>query len=211
MQSMQPAPARNDRRVDRTVTALRSALIELIQEKHYDSITVQDIIDRANVGRSTFYTHFRDKEDVLFGDWKRFLDMMVGHIDLEKTATERFVPIRELMDHLKEYHALYRALVKSGKSERLFAVGTAYLTERIEAKMTAAADEKKSPSVPPALCAHYLAVQIFATLKWWLDQNMPYSSEEMDKMFHELVGPGMMKALGNAPKVMVLAQASSIY
>ena len=67
---MHEGPVKQDRRVGRTVTSLRKALTELILEKHYDSITVQDIIDRANVGRSTFYTHFRDKEDVLISDWK---------------------------------------------------------------------------------------------------------------------------------------------
>jgi len=209
MQPMQTNQERVDRRVDRTVTALRKALIDLILEKHYDSITVQDIIDRANVGRSTFYLHFRDKEDVLVGDWKRFLDMMVGHIDFEKAATGRFVPIRELMDHLKEYHTFYRALVKSGKSERLFAVGTTYLTEQIEPKVTAAVGDR-STDVPPAIAAHYLAIQIFATLRWWLDQNMPYSPEEMDKIFHSLVGPGLVYALGNRPEVMVRAHGSSI-
>ena len=61
---MQTNQERVDRRVDRTVTALRKALIDLILEKHYDSITVQDIIDRANIGRSTFYTHFVGKEDL---------------------------------------------------------------------------------------------------------------------------------------------------
>ena len=91
---MQTKQERTDRRIDRTVTALRKALIDLILEKHYDSITVQDIIDRANVGRSTFYTHFRDKEDVLFRDWKRFLDMMVAFIDFDKVASGHFVPIR---------------------------------------------------------------------------------------------------------------------
>jgi AcrR family transcriptional regulator len=208
---MDNSKVKNDRRVDRTMTALRTALIELILEKHYDSITVQDIIDRANVGRSTFYTHFRDKEDVLVGDWKRFLDMMVGFIDFENAAMGRFVPIRELMLHLKEYYALYRALVKSGKSERLFTVGTAYLTERIEAKIMSAVRPDKLLSVPPAVCSYYLAIQIFAFLRWWLDQNMPYSPEEMDKMFHELVAPGIMKAVGNAPQTMVRAQTSSIH
>jgi AcrR family transcriptional regulator len=202
---------RNDRRVDRTMTALRTALIGLIQEKHYDSITVQDIIDRANVGRSTFYTHFRDKEDVLVGDWKRFLDLMVENIDFENGVTEHLVPICELMDQVKEYHALYRALVKSGKSERLFVVGTSYLTEQIVTKIGSAVEQKKTLNVPVTLCANYLAIQIFATLKWWLDQNMPYSPEEMDQIFHELVGPGVTRALGNTPKIMVLAQASSIY
>ncbi|MGH9820789.1 MAG: TetR/AcrR family transcriptional regulator [Pyrinomonadaceae bacterium] len=200
-----------DRRVDRTVTALRTALIALIQEKHYDSITVQDIIDRANVGRSTFYVHFRDKEDVLVGDWKRFLDLMVGHIDFENAASGRFVPVRELMLHLKEYHALYRALAKSGKSERLFTVGTAYLTERIQAKIEAMTSGQTPLTFPPAVTAYYLANQIFAFLRWWLDQNMPYSPEEMDKMFHDLVGPGVSKVLGCTPHTMVRAQTSSIY
>lgn len=202
---------RIDRRVDRTVTALRAALIALIQEKYYDSITVQDIIDRANVGRSTFYVHFRDKEDVLVGDWKRFLDLMVGHIDFENAASGRFVPVRELMLHLKEYHALYRALAKSGKSERLFTVGTAYLTEQIEAKIEAMIEGRTQPTVPPAVSAYYLANQIFAFLRWWLDQNMPYSPDEMDKMFHELVAPGIVKAIGETPKTMVMARSSSIY
>lgn len=207
---MHSQPDRTDRRIDRTVTSLRKALIGLILEKHYDSITVQEIIDRANVGRSTFYTHFRDKEDVLVGDWKRFLDMMVAHIDFQKAASGRFIPIRELIHHLKEYHALYRALVKSGKSERLFTVGTTYLAEQIEPKIISAVGDKPT-DVPPALSAHYLAIQIFATLRWWLDQNMPYSPEEMDKMFHSLVAPGVSNALGNRPEIRVRAHGSSIY
>src|SRR5258706_16136663 len=117
---MHNSQVKNDRRVDRTMAALRTALIELIQEKHYDSITVQDIIDRANVGRSTFYTHFRDKEDVLIGDWKRILGFFIESINFEYAGMSRFVPVRELMLHLKEFHALYRALVRSGKAERLF-------------------------------------------------------------------------------------------
>jgi AcrR family transcriptional regulator len=209
MQPMQTNQERVDRRVDRTVTALRKALIDLILEKHYDSITVQDIIDRANVGRSTFYTHFRDKEDVLFRDWKRFLDMMVAFIDFEKASSGHFVPIRELMHHLKEFHAFYRALVKSGKSERLFTVGITYLTEQIEPKIKLAVGDR-STEVPPAVAAHYLATQIFATLRWWLDQNMPYSPEEMDKIFHSLVGPGVANALGNKPEIKVRAHGSSI-
>ena len=210
MQPMHKAQDKTDRRIDRTVSSLRTALIALIQEKHYDSITVQDIIDRANVGRSTFYTHFRDKEDVLVGDWKRFLEMLVTRVDLEKASSGRVVPMCELMHHLKEYHALYRALARSGKSERLFTVGTAYLSERIEAKLAAGAREKHL-SVPPGVCAHYLAIQVFAMLKWWLDNNMPHTPEEMDTMFHELVAPGILQITGTAPKPLVRAASSSIY
>ena len=192
---MHAKPEKSDRRVERTIAALRKALIDLILEKHYDTITVQDIIDRANVGRSTFYIHFRDKEDVLVGDWKRLLNFFVESINLDYAGVSRFVPVRELMLHLKEFHALYRALVRSSKAERLFDLGTAYLAEGMEVKIAAATRDKQPPTVPPAVCAHFISLQIFGLLKWWLDRNMPYSPDEMDKMFHDLVAPGIVNAL----------------
>ena len=90
---MQDNYGTNDRRVNRTIESLRNALIELIVEKHYDSITVQDIIDRANVGRSTFYTHFRDKEDLLIGDWKKFLGMLAHHVNVNPACGSKLAPV----------------------------------------------------------------------------------------------------------------------
>jgi AcrR family transcriptional regulator len=54
-----------DRRIQKTLSLLREALVSLIAEKPYDTIVVKEILDRANVGRSTFYTHFCDKDDLL--------------------------------------------------------------------------------------------------------------------------------------------------
>ncbi|NJM53793.1 MAG: TetR family transcriptional regulator [Blastocatellia bacterium] len=83
-----------DRRTNRTQKALRNALIELILEKHYDTISVQDIIDRADIGRSTFYNHFRDKEDLFRGDWERVLHHFVEQITAENLREGRIFPIR---------------------------------------------------------------------------------------------------------------------
>jgi AcrR family transcriptional regulator len=61
-----PAVAkRRDRRVERTQQLLREALLSLIREKGFEGLTVQEIIDRANVGRATFYAHFENKDDLL--------------------------------------------------------------------------------------------------------------------------------------------------
>src|ERR1700752_55551 len=114
---------KQDRRIERTRQTLRNALIGLVLEKHYDEITVQDIIDRANVGRSTFYAHFRDKEDLLMGDWEKFLDGFVQHISWKNAGHFRFVPIQELFFHLKDFHHFYRALVRSSKMDRMFKIG----------------------------------------------------------------------------------------
>lgn len=182
----------SDRRVAKTIASLRLALIEMILEKHYDGITVQDIIDRANVGRSTFYTHFRDKEDLLIGDWKKFLDLLAHHIDLD-APDGKLAPVEGFMMHLKDYHAFYRALVKSGKTDRLFTLGIEHLSSKIEAKINAS--KLTDLQVPPAVCSHYLALQIFGLLRWWLDNNMPYSPAEMDRMFRQLVTPGIQNIL----------------
>ena len=63
----------SDRRKERTKRHLSEALVELVKEKRFDDISVQNLIDRADIGRSTFYTHFRDKEDLFQKDWERFL------------------------------------------------------------------------------------------------------------------------------------------
>jgi AcrR family transcriptional regulator len=180
----------------RTIAALRTALIELMHEKHYDSITVQDIIDRANVGRSTFYSHFRDKEDLLIGDWKRFFEMIAFHVDLDAGENGRVAPIEPMMTHIKDMHSLYRALERSGKTDRLFAVGTDYLAQKLEEKIRASIDVSKM-TVSPEFSAHLLSLQIFGMLKWWLDRNMTVSPAEMGRMFQEFVGPGINNVFAN--------------
>ena len=168
-------------------------MFELIQEKHYDSITVQDIIERANIGRSTFYVHFRDKEDLFIGDWKNFLEMIAGHIDVLKAASGRVAPVEGLMMHLKDVHPYYRALVRSGKTDRLFSLGTEFLAEEIEKKLVA---DGIKLSIPPAVCAHFISLQIFGSLKWWLDRDMPYDPVEMGRIVNELVAPAIANVSG---------------
>jgi len=183
-----------DRRTARTISALRTALIDLMLEKHYDTITVQDIIDRANVGRSTFYSHFRDKEDLLVGDWRRFFQLIADNTDLTPGEESRVAPIEGMFTHLKHMHALYRALVRSGKTDRLFSVGSEYLAQKLEERIKDSLKTTKF-SVPPEFLAHFLSLQIFGTLKWWLDRDMPYSPSEMDRFVQTLIGPSISSVI----------------
>ena len=180
-----------DRRVQRTQKSLRDALIALILEKHYDTISVQDIIDRANVGRSTFYLHFRDKEDLFRGDWQRMLEYFIGQITPENLQAGRIFPIRELFEHLKDFHHLYRALVKSGKIDRLFGYGQKYLAEKIEIRLNSVLNLQEQTTIPIPIMANYLASEVFAQLKWWLDNDMPYLPEQMDEIVHRLLLTGV--------------------
>ena len=195
MRTMLVKRKKSDRRASRTRRSLNDALIQLILEKRYDAITVQNVIDRADVGRSTFYAHYRDKEDLFRSSWEGLLDSFVRHIEWEKARGGRFVPVRELFRHVQEFHPFYRALTRSGKTDWLFKTGLSYLTKTIERALTSRLANKPQPIVPIPVLSNYLAGGILTLLKWWLDHNMPYPPERMDEIFHELVMPGFRSVL----------------
>lgn len=184
-----------DRRVCRTRRSLSDALVGLILEKRYDAITVQNLIDRADVGRSTFYAHYRDKEDLFLTDWKRLLDAFVGRVDWDGVGRGRFFPLRDLLGHAREFHHFYMALARSRKTEWLFRTGQRHLTESVEKSLGSWLAGRPRPSVPVTVLSGYVAREIMAQTKWWLDRNMPCTPERMDEIFHELVVPGLRSAL----------------
>jgi len=189
---------KNDRRTSRTRRSLSEALVELIKEKRFDDITVQNVIDRADIGRSTFYSHFRDKEDLFQRDWQRFLDGFAQHIDWEKAGEGSFVPVVYLFSHLQDYHHFYKGLVRSRKTDAVFKSGRIHLSQKIETALASLLRSKPAPTVSLPILANYLASELFALLQWWLDHEMPYPPERMDEIFHELVTPTFRAALGKS-------------
>ena len=181
------AKKKTDRRTRRTRHSLTHAMVDLVTEKRFDDITVQNLIDRADIGRSTFYTHFRDKEDLFQTNWEGFLEFCVEQIDWTRVGKGSFFPVLFLFDHLKDVQPFYRGLVLSRKSEPLMKTGTEYLSQRLGEGLQA--NLKYHPSIPIPILSNYLATELFSLLKWWLDQGMPYSPERMDQIFHELVNP----------------------
>ncbi len=181
-----------DRRTQRTRRQLNGALVDLIKEKRFDDITVQNVIDRAGVGRSTFYSHFRDKEDVFEQQWEQFIVRLAGEINWAKAGTGSFVPVRSLFQHLQETQSFYRGLVRSGKIDAIFKSGIESLSHKIE---TALKRRVVKPRIPISILSNYLASELFALLKWWLDAGMPYTPESMDEIFHRLINPGFKSVL----------------
>src|SRR6266852_6003067 len=118
---------KTDPRKRRTKSRLSEALVELVKEKPFDDISVQNVIDRAEVGRSTFYTHFRDKEDLFQKDWERFLDMLAQQIEWDKAGHASFVPVTFLFGHLQEAQSFYKGLVRSRMADSIFKSGVSYL------------------------------------------------------------------------------------
>ena len=108
---------KEDARVRRTRDALGDALVALMQEKPFDSITVQDVLDRAHVGRSTFYSHYSDKDDLLMSDADEFFEMVAMMLSARGDASDRVFPVREFFSHIANARQFVNALSSSGRLE----------------------------------------------------------------------------------------------
>jgi AcrR family transcriptional regulator len=181
-----------DRRERRTRQALSEALIALMQEKRYDAITVQDIIDRADVGRSTFYAHYRDKEDLFVSEFQAALGSLLEQIG-DGEAGEQIIPSLRLFRHFREHHHLYQALVWGRGLDTLSRASRGYLTQIVERRIARLAGSAEL-AVPLPVLSEYLTGTLLNLIQWWLDNHMPYSPERMDEIFQRLVMPGVRAA-----------------
>lgn len=100
-----------DRRIERTRTALRTALLELMQERGWDEIDVQTLCARANVGRSTFYQHFPNKEELLKASFAGLKSALMAEASSNGTAAGALGFVPALVDHVHEMQHLFRALL----------------------------------------------------------------------------------------------------
>lgn len=189
-----------DRRIQRTQSLLREALVALILEKGYTQITVQDILDRANLGRSTFYAHYRDKDDLLlsgFGDmmadFERKYSQISSHAVLTQSAAEDFSLF--MFRHVDENKHIFKAMIGEKGGEIIENYARKALTQIVRAHIVANVGNRQL-SIPMDLLVHYVVSNYLAFLTWWLDHDTPYSPEQLDAMFRQLVTPGIIAVLG---------------
>ncbi len=201
----------HDRRVERTHAALKQALYELIDEKGYDQVTVEEITERAGLGRATFYLHYRDKEDLLLEDVIDLVDQMVEETTglpwlrwrqaPESGATEpdRPPPMVLVFQHVAENADHYRIILRGQ--------GTYTVAQRLrEIIIEAIKDVGRARSqaglpgediqVPLDVIANYYAGSVMGLVSWWLENDMPYPPARMAEYFQRLFIPGLMQVLG---------------
>ena len=179
-----------DRRVRRTRDRLGDALMGLLVEKPFDQIKVQDVLDRAGVSRSTFYSHFRDKNDLFLSDSDEFLEGMAMALSRFSCKSERVAPVQELFAHIAEVRPFYSALIESGKINDVWELGREHFARGIAERL---AQIPKSRGMSPehrAAIAQGLAGSLVSLLTWWVQHGMRPTPEEMDKLFHKLVWAG---------------------
>ena len=176
-----------DARVRRTRDALGDALVTLMQEKPFDSITVQDVLDLAGVGRSTFYTHYSDKDDLLMSDADEFFEGLAMALSVHGDKSERVFPVKEFFAHIIEARQFVAALKNSGKIQENFELAQGHFARGIERRLGEIPKAAGLSSSERALRGVAHAGALLSLLTWWIDRGMKETPEEMDNLFHRMV------------------------
>jgi len=180
-----------DPRPSRTRERLGDALVSLILEKPFADITVQDVLDRAQVSRSTFYEHYRDKDDLFVSDIEDFLDWLVAHVPADDVKSDRVLPVRELFAHVATMGMFVSALDESGRLETFYELAQAYFARAIEKRFAVLPRAAALPVERRAPLAQALAGGVLSLMRWWIANGRPGTPEEMDALFHRQVWGGV--------------------
>ena len=181
---------KTDRRVQRTLQSLRAALLELIKEKNYDDISIEEITERANVGRATFYLHYKDKEDLLLEEFSETIydqaqvlsevpfSAWVPASTKDSGKNKPLQPLLLVFQHVHDHSELYYLLLKSANAskivERIRKVSTEAIVRFVENKM------KSDPipllfEVPIEFFAAFFSGALLRVVRWWIKEDMRHS------------------------------------
>ena len=171
-----------DRRVLKTRQALRDAFLELLPEKGWDELSVQDICSRANVGRSTFYIHFQNKEELLSGGLS---DLRAGllrqALSVRGNGGGAFPFVRGLIEHMFEQKRIFRSIIgrRSGHVVQM----------RFRELMLQLVGDSLEKTLPAGwerdAATHYIAGALFELLSWSVDDDTR-TAQEIEQCFQHL-------------------------
>ena len=184
---------KTDARVRRTRDALGDALVALMQEKPFDTITVQDVLDRAHVSRSTFYSHYSDKDDLLMSDAEEFFERLSMALSAHGDKSDRVFPVQEFFTHLADVQPFYKAPVKSGRFQENMELARGHFARGIERRLSELPRGRSIPTNELPAIAFTHAGALLSLLTWWLDRGMREPPEQMDALFHRMLWNGVSK------------------
>jgi len=203
---------KTDRRIVRTRQALRQALMDLVREKGYENVSVEEITQRADLGRATFYLHYHDKEELLLDEFSEMARERVqalsaipfsqwlpaledGSLVSENKAAPPFLLI---FQHVTENAQLYQILLKNQSSnriaERIRAIVTQSINDFVQAKVDSDDPIPLFAEIPVDLLAAFFYGALVSSIAWW-PENPAYSAEEMTRMFQRMFLPGAQRVI----------------
>ena len=173
-----------DRRQKKTRQAVFQAFTSLLEKKSYSAITVQEIIDRADIGRSTFYAHFETKDELLRALCQEIFDHVFSE-DLSRESTHDFssgtrdiqAEITHILYHLQDSSHYLKGILSCESGEMFMRYFKEYLEKVFEGEL-----DKQASDIPRDYMLHHLVCDFAETVRWWMKHEQ-YSPEEISRFF----------------------------
>lgn len=196
---MNPNP---DLRIKRTRKLIWEALLKLMADKGFTSITINEICKQAMVHRTTFYKHYEDKYDLFRqGVMELFDEFTADAPPATEAAQTRSLDappeqITRLFAHAARNQSTYKTLL-SGEGNNLYReIANQYIGWFILNRTTEIAKETQKSQVPLEVISQFTAGAMVNLLQWWLERNMPYTPEQMAVYITKLAALGIYPSLG---------------
>lgn len=190
-----------DRRIQKTQKLLHEALMSLVREKPYDEIVVKEILDRANVGRSTFYTHFKDKDELLASGIHDLLrTVQAAELPASGKKHERIIRFSlPVFEHIHRHRqagaagmgARGRAIIH----EHLQKVLAGLIADDIGDAFRGRRKERIWGQIPSELLVQYAASTFVLVLNWWVETDNKLSPTQVNDVFRALTIPTLSTSL----------------
>lgn len=178
---------KEDRRVRRTKERLRNGLLQLLLEKPYKAISVQNILDVADVSRAAFYAHYQDKDALMLSG----LPDNVLHYDTWEETDELLPPVTALFQHLAEGQEWLRAMQGTAVMQTLNLKTRQRMVENLLTHFARLEGTPNALKTDPEPVAFYLTGALMSLLVWWSSNGMPKTPEEMNALFQQLARRGI--------------------
>jgi AcrR family transcriptional regulator len=173
---------------------LAGALVALLSEHRYTDLTIQDILDCADIGRTTFYRHYWDKDDLLASEMERVIDVLSRQTNMSTQDLVLPLPSFGIFQHVQEQHALYHVLVRGQAIDVVLMTIKTRLREQVEQHWHQIL-AKPIDDLSVRVTAQSVVGTFVTLLQWWMENDMPLSPAQMDAYFRQLTLPGVQAVL----------------
>ncbi|HEX2584672.1 MAG TPA: TetR/AcrR family transcriptional regulator [Steroidobacteraceae bacterium] len=170
-----------DRRVVKTKLALRDALLALMSTRSWDDISIREICDRANVGRSTFYLRYQSKEDMLADSLETLRNFLLS--TAAESGRKEFPFLRGLLEHIAEQRAVFKTIIGRRGGHRVAIKFKEMVRQLIEAELK----QYGHPVAKSHWLSSYLTGGFFEVMSWWVDSSKAPPIAEMERRFDVLM------------------------
>jgi AcrR family transcriptional regulator len=201
MNENSPTKRKEDRRVARTRLALRESMKALIKEKGYQAVTVEEITERANLGRTTFYLHYRDKEDLFLEELEEKMNGLVTEIAsgplLNWFLNSRGEVFKNIFELVYDNQAIFKILAKEQPNQVFLRFRDIFVSAGTDLVIQSPFAQKKAGQVdvPIELILNYFSGSIWACMMWWIESDFALPVEQIVEIYRKMFFPGLFKVL----------------